>query len=292
MGVFSAVSLVWNLSSPVNTEWIWGDTIITWLYSSAIVMENFAVPSFLNVFISCCMISVCRSFQTSRSFIATCWVFWETWLRSKLCGHSCSPHSSSQCSGTRGRNTWTETLLVITIGPHSLSSQPLHVLFSVCFLCSNLLDSKADGIEVSYNACGVLSHIMFDGPEVWKMEEPRRDMVMEKMWEAIQSWDVSSRRNINYRWSITFSPLQWTSTAAGGLSCLNVLTKRRSSPRSFEPILRLLPQSISPVSQHWATWALYNLVSVYREYQEALRAQRVSFTPKAVLKGLYVTWLA
>uniref|UniRef100_A0A665WV29 Protein zer-1 homolog n=1 Tax=Echeneis naucrates TaxID=173247 RepID=A0A665WV29_ECHNA len=96
---------------------------------------------------------------------------------------------------------------------------------------SNLLDSKADGIEVSYNACGVLSHIMFDGPEVWAMDEPRRDTVMDKMWDAIQSWDVSSRRNINYR--------------------------------SFEPILRLLPQGISPVSQHWATWALYNLVSVY-----------------------------
>lgn len=64
---------------------------------------------------------------------------------------------------------------------------------------SNLLDSKADGIEVSYNACGVLSHIMFDGPEVWSMEEPRRDTVMDKMWDAIQSWDVSSRRNINYR---------------------------------------------------------------------------------------------
>ncbi|KAM9322835.1 protein zer-1 homolog isoform 1-T2 [Pholidichthys leucotaenia] len=96
---------------------------------------------------------------------------------------------------------------------------------------STLLDSKADGIEVSYNACGVLSHIMFDGPEVWMMEEPRREVVMEKMWKAIQSWDVNSHRNINYR--------------------------------SFEPILRLLPQSISPVSQHWATWALYNLVSVY-----------------------------
>lgn len=40
--------------------------------------------------------------------------------------------------------------------------------------------------------------------------------------------------------------------------------------RSFEPILRLLPQGISPVSQHWATWALYNLVSVYREYPLAL----------------------
>ncbi|CAF90231.1 unnamed protein product, partial [Tetraodon nigroviridis] len=98
---------------------------------------------------------------------------------------------------------------------------------------TDLLDSKADGIEVSYNACGVLSHIMFDGSEVWSMEEPPRARVMEKMWDAIQSWDVSSRRNINYR--------------------------------SFEPILRLLPQSVSPVSQHWATWALYNLVSVYRE---------------------------
>uniref|UniRef100_A0A672L7I8 Protein zer-1 homolog n=1 Tax=Sinocyclocheilus grahami TaxID=75366 RepID=A0A672L7I8_SINGR len=96
---------------------------------------------------------------------------------------------------------------------------------------SELLDSKADGIEVSYNACGVLSHIMFDGPEVWTMEEPRRTHVMDTMWAAIQSWDVTSRRNINYR--------------------------------SFEPILRLLPQSGAPVSQHWATWALYNLVSVY-----------------------------
>ncbi|XP_069604144.1 protein zer-1 homolog [Ranitomeya imitator] len=96
---------------------------------------------------------------------------------------------------------------------------------------SNLLESKADGIEVSYNACGVLSHIMFDGPEAWFISEPTRQEVDERMWRAIQSWDISSRRNINYR--------------------------------SFEPILRLLPQRVSPVSQHWATWALYNLVSVY-----------------------------
>ncbi|KAK7895802.1 hypothetical protein WMY93_021127 [Mugilogobius chulae] len=96
---------------------------------------------------------------------------------------------------------------------------------------SNLLDSKADGIEVSYNACGVLSHIMFDGPDVWSMDEPLRETVMDKMWRPSRVGTVSSRRNINYR--------------------------------SFEPILRLLPQTISPVSQHWATWALYNLVSVY-----------------------------
>uniref|UniRef100_A0A3B3Y2U6 Protein zer-1 homolog n=1 Tax=Poecilia mexicana TaxID=48701 RepID=A0A3B3Y2U6_9TELE len=111
----------------------------------------------------------------------------------------------------------------------SLRPQLLTPQFITVF--SNLLESKADGIEVSYNACGVLSHIMFDGPQVWSMEEPRRDAVMDRMWDAIQSWDVSSRRNINYR--------------------------------SFEPILRLLPQGIAPVSQHWATWALYNLVSVY-----------------------------
>ncbi|XP_060106949.1 protein zer-1 homolog [Heteronotia binoei] len=96
---------------------------------------------------------------------------------------------------------------------------------------SNLLDSEADGIEVSYNACGVLSHIMFDGPDAWVIAEPRREEVVDRMWAAIQRWDVNSRRNINYR--------------------------------SFEPILRLIPQGISPVSQHWATWALYNLVSVY-----------------------------
>lgn len=64
---------------------------------------------------------------------------------------------------------------------------------------SNLLESKADGIEVSYNACGVLSHIMFDGPEAWGVCEPQRAEVEERMWAAIQSWDINSRRNINYR---------------------------------------------------------------------------------------------
>lgn len=113
---------------------------------------------------------------------------------------------------------------VRNLRPHLMTSQFISVF-------SDLLESKADGIEVSYNACGVLSHIMYDGPSAWVIPEPQRDDVMERMWRAIQSWDVASRRNINYR--------------------------------SFEPILRLLPQSVSPVSQHWATWALYNLISVY-----------------------------
>lgn len=91
--------------------------------------------------------------------------------------------------------------LLYTAGSRNASfASPLSSL-SLSEWCadSHLLDSKADGIEVSYNACGVLSHIMFDGPDVWSMEEPKRDTVMDKMWDAIQSWDVSSRRNINYR---------------------------------------------------------------------------------------------
>ncbi|KAG9335361.1 hypothetical protein JZ751_005283 [Albula glossodonta] len=94
-----------------------------------------------------------------------------------------------------------------------------------------LLDSSADGIEVAYNACGVLSHVMSDGPEMWSVVDPGRDTVIDRMWRAIRRWDPNSRRNITYR--------------------------------SFEPIMRLLPESSAPVSQHWATWALYNLVTVY-----------------------------
>lgn len=89
--------------------------------------------------------------------------------------------------------------------------------------CSDLLDSKADGIEVSYNACGVLSHIMFDGPEVWNMEEPRRSHVMDKMWAAIQSWDVSSRRNINYRCTNTSDTARLMSSDSDGSVGVNLV---------------------------------------------------------------------
>ncbi|KAM9450399.1 protein zer-1 homolog isoform 2-T2 [Clarias gariepinus] len=95
---------------------------------------------------------------------------------------------------------------------------------------SNLLCKKTNGIKVSYNACEFLSHIMLDGPEVWTVENPNRDMVIEKMVGAIQSWDVTSYQIIEYR--------------------------------SFESILPLLSQSISPVSQHWAMWTLYRLVFI------------------------------
>jgi len=95
---------------------------------------------------------------------------------------------------------------------------------------TKLLGSTLDGIEVSYNAAGVLAHMVSDGPEAWTIEEPTRDEVVNKMVKAIESWQLRGRRSINYR--------------------------------SFEPILRLIRVSHTPQCRHWAIWALANLTSV------------------------------
>ncbi|CAH1997122.1 unnamed protein product [Acanthoscelides obtectus] len=103
---------------------------------------------------------------------------------------------------------------------------------------SRLLDSTSDGIEVSYNAAGVISHIASDGEEVWTVTDPPRNYVLSKMIEAIERWDLNSPRNINYR--------------------------------SFEPILYLVTVSHTPACQHWAVWALANLTTVYADKYCAL----------------------
>ncbi|XP_030380134.1 protein zer-1 homolog [Scaptodrosophila lebanonensis] len=96
---------------------------------------------------------------------------------------------------------------------------------------ARLLDSLSDGIEVSYNAAGVLAHIASDGPEAWTIKTPTRDHVLQRMVFAIQRWNIKSERNINYR--------------------------------SFEPILSLVRCYETPQCQHWAVWALANLTQVY-----------------------------
>jgi Zyg-11 family protein len=95
-----------------------------------------------------------------------------------------------------------------------------------------LLDSTQDNIEVSYNAAGVLAHILSDGNQAWNISSPVRRDVIEKLSSNVLRWDVTSQRNINYR--------------------------------SFEPILRLLSVN-EPVCQLWASWALANLTRVYRK---------------------------
>jgi len=96
---------------------------------------------------------------------------------------------------------------------------------------SGLVNSISDGIEVSYNAAGVLSHLASDGRDAWKDECPDRDTVLSKMVDAIDSWSLDTERNINYR--------------------------------SFEPILQLARVRHTPQCQHWAVWALANLTKVY-----------------------------
>ncbi|CAG2104960.1 unnamed protein product [Medioppia subpectinata] len=99
-----------------------------------------------------------------------------------------------------------------------------------------LLDSESDGIEVSYNAAGILSHIASDGEYKWRQILPfdcSRDDMLNRMSAAISRWKINSKRNINYR--------------------------------SFEPILRLLKSSIPSEAQYWAVWALANLTRVYSQ---------------------------
>ncbi|KAK6195403.1 hypothetical protein SNE40_000841 [Patella caerulea] len=98
---------------------------------------------------------------------------------------------------------------------------------------SDLLDSTSDGIEVSYNAAGVLAHLASDGPDRWCKDKPSREDVLSRLTRAIKRWDITSKRNINYR--------------------------------SFEPILRLLVHFDTPEVQLWAVWALCNLTKVYPE---------------------------
>uniref|UniRef100_A0A6G1SBP8 Protein zer-1 n=1 Tax=Aceria tosichella TaxID=561515 RepID=A0A6G1SBP8_9ACAR len=97
----------------------------------------------------------------------------------------------------------------------------------------SLLSSSIDGIECSYNACGILAHLISDGPEFWNKYlrgTVSREEVMIKMCAAINGWPINSRRNINYR--------------------------------SFEPIVRLLDLGIAPAAQYWAAFALANLTRI------------------------------
>ncbi|MFH4984947.1 hypothetical protein AB6A40_011656 [Gnathostoma spinigerum] len=103
------------------------------------------------------------------------------------------------------------------------------MLINMKVISSALLTMPSEGIEISYNSAGVLAHMVSDGEAAWKNVTVSRSTVMEKVVEAVESWDLKTKRFINYR--------------------------------SFKPILRLIPMFDSPASQHWAVWALANLTS-------------------------------
>lgn len=96
-----------------------------------------------------------------------------------------------------------------------------------------LLFSEIDGIECSYNACGILAHLVSEGELFWEMhmyEKFPREEILISMQSVISEWPINSRRNINYR--------------------------------SFDPIVKLLDTDITPEAQYWAVFALTNLTRI------------------------------
>ena len=59
------------------------------------------------------------------------------------------------------------------------------------------LDNGA--LEISYNACGILAHLLSDDEREWVQRSLSRGDVKREMSEAIKSWNHSAERNINYR---------------------------------------------------------------------------------------------
>lgn len=97
---------------------------------------------------------------------------------------------------------------------------------------TNLL-SSVDKIECSYNACGILAHLMSEGSVFWNRYLHNRSWqhVLNQMRDAISRWKICEARSINYR--------------------------------SFVPIIKLLEPGLAPEVQYWAVWALTNLTRVY-----------------------------
>jgi Zyg-11 protein homolog len=108
--------------------------------------------------------------------------------------------------------------------------------------------------QVSYNAAGVLSHMASDGVDGWTISEPKREVVLGRIVNAIDRWDLDSKRNINYRYV-------FESHVMCARNCYFIHSFRLF--RSFEPILRLLNVDHTPECQYWAVWALANLTRVY-----------------------------
>ena len=108
---------------------------------------------------------------------------------------------------------------------------------------SFLLDSGRDGIEVSYNAAGVLSHIASDGLAAWTVEAPDREHVLERLVRAVNRYKYLVGKYV----FIYF------------LSRWRVEEKRNINYRSLAPIISLLGVSHTRECQLWAAWAVANL---------------------------------
>jgi len=71
---------------------------------------------------------------------------------------------------------------------------------TIQFYSDALYNNGNATLEVAYNACGTLSHIMSDRQSEWpeKLKRQKKDIAV-KMIEAVTEWDEAAERNINYR---------------------------------------------------------------------------------------------
>lgn len=71
---------------------------------------------------------------------------------------------------------------------------------TIKFYSDALYNNGLASLEVAYNACGTLSHIMSDQNSEWPegLNRQKKD-IAEKMIAAVTQWDETAERNINYR---------------------------------------------------------------------------------------------
>eukprot|EP00039_Didymoeca_costata_P033319 m.41834 g.41834 ORF g.41834 m.41834 type:complete len:372 (+) comp9817_c0_seq1:1684-2799(+) len=89
-----------------------------------------------------------------------------------------------------------------------------------------------DDLEVSYNVCGTLCHILAEGVEYWESQGlslETREECSSKISSVVLSWPLEKERGINYR--------------------------------SLKPLISLLQPELPSAVHIWAAWALLSLCS-------------------------------
>eukprot|EP00128_Syssomonas_multiformis_P000363 Colp12_sorted_trinity150504_noHs@11511 len=107
-----------------------------------------------------------------------------------------------------------------------------HTLMRADFLndLGALVESTLEGIEVAYNAAGIICNLALVPVQDWEVLGISREDILDRMSRTVLTWDVSTPRSINYR--------------------------------SLKPIFELASCGV-PQVQHWAAWAICNLCTKY-----------------------------
>ena len=69
-------------------------------------------------------------------------------------------------------------------------------------LATNPTDEEiaSDNMEIQYNACGTLAHLLSDTDDKWTCTSHTKQQVKQTLYQVVQSWNIDSQRRINYRY--------------------------------------------------------------------------------------------